>query len=78
MLDCKVLSEKGVNSYQQLKSLTLPAISGEMQLLPGQSEIFVILKEGKIRLDRADGKSEKIDIIGGECHVVNNKAIVIL
>ncbi|HDH31477.1 MAG TPA: hypothetical protein ENH26_01740, partial [Candidatus Wolfebacteria bacterium] len=61
-----------------VRSITLPAFSGQMQILPGHAESFILLQKGDISLLQLNKLSEIIQIINGECYVKNDVVKVIL
>ena len=89
MISCIVTSQKQTTVYKNLRSVTLPAFLGQMQILPGHIESFVLLKKGSIFLQQSN-KSQKeinflqnnqnknIQIIGGECYIKNDVVTIIL
>jgi len=72
------MSAEGTRRYGNVRRAALPAFSGEMQVLSGHAETFMLLRKGSIRLERATGGTERIDINGGECHVRDGELVVIL
>jgi F0F1-type ATP synthase epsilon subunit len=78
MINCTITSPKKTTPYRELQSVVLPAFSGEMQVLAGHAESFVLLKEGDIIFNYQNGQKEALKIEGGECHIKNNNAIVII
>ena len=49
-------------------SIVLPAVSGEMGVLPGHAPLITILKQGDIRLEKEEGK-ETFAVKGGFAEV---------
>ena len=78
MIVCKITSPKQTVTYKDIQSITFPALSGQIQILPGHAEAFILLQEGDVILQRSDKKSEVVQITSGECHVKDNVATVIL
>ncbi len=77
ILDCTVLSKQGATNYDKLRSVTIPAFSGEMQVLPKHAEAFILLKKGDIVLQAVEDK--KIIVVSeGCCYVKNNHIVIIL
>ncbi len=71
--------------YEKVASVILPAFLGQMQILPGHTEAFVLLKEGDVIVRQFDknkekegGKDNVVHITGGECYVKDNKVTIIL
>jgi F0F1-type ATP synthase epsilon subunit len=79
MLKCTVTSKEGTKEYGELKSVTLPGYTGQMQILSGHAEAFMLLQDGDITLLNAEsGAEEKIRIHGGECTIRKDNVMVIL
>ena len=78
MIECVITSPKKTAVYKNLESVALPAFYGRMQILPGHAESFVVLREGFILLRQPGGKTDSVEISGGECHIKDNRALVIL
>lgn len=77
MLTCTITSLNKNEIYKNLKSVTIPASSGSMEILNGHAEAFIIISKGKIVLKFSDDKEKIIESNNGECHVKNNKAIIV-
>jgi len=79
MLKCAITSKEGTKEYGKLKSVTLPGYIGQMQVLSGHAETFVLLQDGDIVLVNAEsGAEEKIQIQGGECTIRKDNVMIIL
>ncbi len=78
MINCTITSPKKTTVYKNVRSITLPAFSGQMQILPGHAESFILLQKGDISLLQLNKLSEIIQIINGECYVKNDVVKVIL
>ena len=77
MINCEISSPEETRTYENLRSIVLPAQEGEMQVLPGHAEAFVSLQKGNIVLEEED-KKETISIAGGKCHIKDDRVLVIL
>jgi F0F1-type ATP synthase epsilon subunit len=77
-INCAIATPEKMTNYQSLASLVLPADSGEMQVLPGHAECFVLLQKGEIVLHHQSGEKNVLAIDGGECHIENNLVQIIL
>jgi len=77
MLSCSILSPERTQRFDALIRITLPAHSGEIQILRGHAESFIALREGKIVLESGRGK-EVVVVPGGECHVLEDMVNIIL
>ena len=74
-MNCTVVSADGRRDFQNVESLVLPTLSGEVQVLPGHAESFLTLGTGQIV---SSNKNEIISIEGGACHIKDDDVIVIL
>ncbi|HEC32695.1 MAG TPA: hypothetical protein ENI63_00355 [Candidatus Kaiserbacteria bacterium] len=78
MISCTITSPKKTIVYKDVRSVTLPAFYGQMQILPGHAESFILLKEGSISLQQSGKEDEAIQNINGECYVKDDVVTVIL
>ena len=78
MINCIIISSQKTTIYKNLRSVTLPAFFGQMQILPGHAESFVLLKKGNISLRQLNKKKEIIQNVNGECRIKNDVVTVIL
>jgi len=78
MISCIITSPKKTIVYKNVQSIILPALSGQMQILSGHAESFILLQAGNISLRQANKESEIIQNIRGECYIKNDVVTVIL
>ncbi len=78
MISCTITSPQKTTVYKNVQSITLPALSGQMQILPGHAESFILLQKGNISLRQSNKESEIIQNINGECYIKNDVVTVIL
>lgn len=78
MIDCTITSPQKTTVYKGVKSIILPAFSGQMQILPGHAESFILLRKGNIFLRQLNKEEEVIQNTNGECHVLNDVVTIIL
>ncbi len=78
MINCTITSPKITKVYKDVQSITLPATSGQMQILPGHAESFIFLQEGSILLQQLNKEDEIVQNSDGECHVKDNEVVIIL
>lgn len=78
MMTCTITSHQKTTVYQDVQSVVLPAFSGQMQVLPGHAESFILLRSGSLVLRQAARQDEIIQIVSGECHVKDNALVVVL
>ena len=78
MINCTITSPKKTMVYKKVQSIILPALSGQMQILPGHAESFILLQKGNISLRQLSKESEIIQNINGECYIKNDVVTIIL
>jgi len=78
MLSCIITSHSGTETYNKIKSVTLPAYSGQMQILPNHAEIFTSLEKGEIVIENLKSGNKTVPIKNGEAHIKNDTVNVIL
>lgn len=79
MINCVIItSEAKKVVYDGLRSILLPAYSGQMQILPGHAESFVVLKKGGLILRQSNRQDKTIQITKGEFYFKDNRAVIIL
>jgi F0F1-type ATP synthase epsilon subunit len=78
MLTCTITSTEKTEQYAGVRQVRLPAYKGEMQVLPGHAEMFVILRNGDLVLRQSDGREESKRITGGECHIRDDHVTVVI
>ena len=78
MIHCLITSSQKTESYKNLQGITLPAFSGQMQVLPGHAESFILLKTGNVILKLSSGQKTVIPIKGGECYIKDDNSVIIL
>ena len=62
----------------ELKKLTIPALAGEIEVLPGHAPFLSPLKKGTVKYINQNEQEEKIKIDSGFIEINNLEAIVIL
>ena len=78
MINCTISSPEKTIEYKDIKSATLPAYFGKLQILPGHGESFISLGKGNILLQQANENVITVPVLGGECHVRNDVVVVVL
>jgi len=78
MIDCIITSPGERRVYKGLISVSLPALSGEMQILSGHGEAFALLKKGNIIIQKIRKQQEHVKILGGECYIKDDIVNIIL
>ncbi|OIO33505.1 MAG: hypothetical protein COZ49_00040 [Candidatus Yonathbacteria bacterium CG_4_10_14_3_um_filter_47_65] len=77
-ITCVILSTQKARTYEALHSVLLPALSGQMQILPRHAEVFVLLGPGTIVLESLDGTRESIPVENGESYIRNDMVKIFL
>ncbi len=77
-MNCKITSAQVSENYSDLDSVILPGLTGQVQILPGHAEIFLLLGKGNIILTKDGGQIKTLSVAGGECHVSNDSVNIIL
>ena len=60
------------------KSLTAPAVTGILQILPKHTPLISILKEGELVIEGDSGKVEKLPIAGGTLQVSDREVVALV
>jgi len=77
-LQCVISTAEKTTPYDGLRSVSLPAASGLMQILPGHAEGFVVIGEGDLILKHADDHIETFRIGASECHIREDQVLIII
>jgi len=77
-MDCKIITPQRIFVYNKLKSVLLPAESGQVQILPFHAEIFILLKAGEIVLGYSENKKKRVAIKSGLAYFRDNFLTIIL
>ncbi len=74
----QIIASDGLFYFGRLQKLIIPAVDGEMGVLPGHEEMIIALKEGIIRFQ--DGKDEwhKAAIGPGAIQFANNRCTIVV
>lgn len=64
-LKLKIITPKGIVFEDEVKSITAPAVDGEITILPHHVNLFSLLKEGIIKIIKKEGDDEYLAIGGG-------------
>ncbi len=77
-MQVKIVSSKEKIFEGKAKSVVLPAIRGEMEILDNHSHIFALLKEGQIVIKKTEKSFKKINLKNGVAEFYKNKLSIIL
>jgi F0F1-type ATP synthase epsilon subunit len=75
---CILTTKQKTNQYNNLRSVVLPAVKGEMEILAGHSETFALLRPGKVILKKITNGQIEIKINKGLACVFRDKIVIIL
>lgn len=78
MIECQVLTTNKKLFSDRIRSISVPAVRGQMQILPDHAESFVLLQEGELELVTKQGKLKTIKIEEGLLHIQNNRLVILL
>lgn len=79
MINCAITSPQKTIVYKNVLSVTIPAVFGQTQILPGHAESFILLKKGDILLRQLNKENKIIqNNTNGECYIKNDTVAVIL
>ena len=78
MINCAIAFPQKTIVYKNLQSIALPAFFGQMQILPGHAESFILLKKGDIIIQKSQKKQDNMQISSGECYIKDNTVDIIL
>jgi F-type H+-transporting ATPase subunit epsilon len=76
-MQLEVLTPRKIEFKEEVSSIVLPTIAGEITVLPGHASLVSILKPGVIRI-KTSQKQASLQIEGGILEVAGNKAVILL
>ena len=76
-MSCILTSSEKTTVYEGLRSISVPASSGLMQILPGHAESFVMIVGGTVVLKNVDDRIETFLVGESECHIRDNKVVIV-
>ncbi len=74
----QIISADGIFYFGRLLSLVVPAMDGDLGILPGHEEMIVALREGILRYQDGEGKWHKAAVGRGTMQVANNRCTVVV
>lgn len=74
-MNCTIISPEASQEFKNAASVTLPAVNGELEILPGHAECFIELVGGAAVA--VGGQQIPLAAAGGVCHVQNDEVVVI-
>ncbi|OGR84925.1 MAG: ATP synthase F1 subunit epsilon [Elusimicrobia bacterium RIFCSPLOWO2_01_FULL_54_10] len=75
MLDLEVITPERLAFSEQADSITIPALEGEIGILPGHAPLLVQLATGELRIQSGD-RTEFFAVSGGFVEVLRNRVHV--
>ena len=77
-MKCKIVSQQTKQEFQNIISVTLPGLKGEMQVLPGHAEGLINLQGGEIVLKNNKNEETHLPLPNNSvCHIHNNEVLII-
>ena len=74
----QIISSDGMFYFGRLKDLIIPAVDGEMGVLPGHEEMIIALNEGIIRYQDSKEEWHKAAIGPGVIQFANNRCTIVV
>ena len=59
-------------------SVAVPGVAGDMELLAGHEALISPLKDGEVRIKKADGTTEAFSVESGTLEVSHNHATILI
>ncbi len=78
MLQCIITSVRETKTYDHLLKVTLPAVTGEMQVLTNHADCFASLVGGEINMTGENQEQNKFKIDSGVCYVNDNQVLILI
>ena len=60
------------------KSITLPSVQGEIQILPNHEPLISLLQEGNMVIESQEGADQTIPIAGGVVEIKPTETVVLV
>ena len=80
MISCKIISLEKLKEYPNTRSIILPVENGEVEILPGHSESFFLIKgdnNKKIVITNRQGRKENILAKDGIFYIRDDDALIV-
>ena len=74
----QIISSDGMFYFGRLKNLVIPAVDGEMGVLPGHEEMIIALKKGILRYQDTKDNWYKASIGRGTIQFANNRCTIVV
>ena len=74
----QIISSDGMFYFGRLMNLIIPAVDGEMGVLPGHEEMIIALKEGIIRYQDSKEEWHSAAIGQGAIQFANNRCTIVV
>lgn len=74
----QIISSDGMFYFGRLKSIVIPAVDGELGILPGHEEMIIALKEGILRYQDSKDVWHKAAIGRGTIQFANNRCTIVV
>ena len=76
-LQCAITSPEGLLFEGEARSVVVPAIDGELGILPRHAPLIAVLGSGELRIDAAAQKPLRFFLDGGFVQVLKNRVTVL-
>ena len=77
MISLRIITPQGQYTQKDVNSIHLTSVEGELTLLTNHVPIFLGLVPCRLVLKDTEDKKWEYAIVGGFCHLENNKAILL-
>lgn len=76
-MDCTILSLDTSREFSSVASVTVPGLTGEMEVLPHHAELFATLTNGSVCVRMITGASQTIEIPESIIHVDGDHVMIL-
>ena len=77
MMKVEIITPRKIEFQGEADCVVLPALSGEIAVLPQHASLVSVLKAGKIRI-KNKGKEDSFEAEGGIAQINENSVIILL
>ena len=74
-MTCTIFSPTSIVTHNSVSAIVIRNSLGDMEILPGHSEAFILLKNANIRLGAG---GDHFNVTRGVCHVHNDRILFAL
>ena len=62
----------------EAKSLTVPSVTGQLQILAEHTPLISLLREGEVVIESSDGSIQKLPIASGTVEVTDTEVVALV